>query len=175
LSVTRILGVDPGSRYTGYGVIDTERGHSSLVACGRIAAGTGAMPERLVAIDHELTAVVRDYAPQETAFEEVFVNRNVRSALVLGQARGVALCVAARVGLPIAEYAPAQVKMALTGSGRAEKEQVQHMVKLLLKLQGRLVADAADALAVALTHAQVRGMRQRTGLALAGSWRRSHR
>ena len=173
MSTTRILGVDPGSRYTGYGVIETERGHSRLVTSGRIVAGTGPMPERLVTIDHGLAAVIRDYAPQETAFEEVFVDRNVRSALVLGQARGVALCVAARVQLPIAEYAPAQVKMALTGSGRADKEQVQHMVKLLLKLQGRLVADAADALAVALTHAQVRGMRQRTGLALAGSWRRA--
>ena len=171
--MTRILGIDPGSRYTGYGVIDTERGQSRMVTCGRIVAGTGEMPARLVTIDRELAAIVRDYAPDETAFEEVFVDRNVRRALVLGQARGVALCVAARIGLPIAEYAPAQVKMALTGSGRADKEQVQHMVKLLLKLQGRLVADAADALAVALTHAQVRGMRQRTGLALAGSWKKT--
>jgi crossover junction endodeoxyribonuclease RuvC len=171
--VIRILGIDPGSRYTGYGIIDTERGSSRLVACGRIVAGTGPMPERLVAIDRELTALLRDHAPQESAFEEVFVDRNVRSALVLGQARGVAICAAARLALPVAEYAPAQIKMALTGSGRADKEQVQHMVKLLLKLQGRLVADAADALAVALTHAQVRAMRQHTGLALAGSWRRS--
>ena len=171
--MTRIRGIDPGSRYTGYGVIDTERGRGRLVTCGRIVAGTGAMPDRLVTIDRELAGIVRDYVPEETAFEEVFVDRNVRSALVLGQARGVALCVAARIGLPIAEYAPAQVKMALTGSGRADKEQVQHMVKLLLKLQGRLVADAADALAVALTHAQVRGMRQRTGLALTGSWKKS--
>jgi crossover junction endodeoxyribonuclease RuvC len=171
--VVRILGIDPGSRYTGYGVIDTGHGSSRLVACGRIAAGTGPMAKRLVAIDRELTALLREHGPQETAFEEVFVDRNVRSALVLGQARGVALCAAARMGLPVAEYAAAQVKMALTGNGRADKDQVQHMVKLLLKLQGRLVADAADALAVALTHAQVRGMRQRTGLALAGSWRRS--
>ncbi len=171
--MVRILGIDPGSRYTGYGIIDTERGHSRLVACGRIVAGSGPMPERLVAIDREMAALLQEHMPQETAFEEVFVDRNVRSALVLGQARGVALCAAARVGLPVAEYAATQVKMALTGSGRADKDQVQHMVKLLLKLQGRLVADAADALAVALTHAQVRGMRQHTGLALTGSWRRS--
>ncbi len=170
---TRILGVDPGSRFTGYGIIDTDRGQSRMVACGRIKAGDGDIGPRLVAIDSELAAIVREYAPIETAFEEVFVDRNVRSALMLGQARGVALCVAARAQLPIAEYAPAQVKMALTGSGRADKEQIQHMVKLLLKLQGKLVADAADALAVALTHAQVRNTRQRTGLALTGSWRRA--
>ncbi|MES0873454.1 crossover junction endodeoxyribonuclease RuvC [Sinimarinibacterium thermocellulolyticum] len=170
--MTRILGIDPGSRYTGYGVIDTERGQSRLVVCGRIVAGTGAMPDRLVAIERELAGIVHEHAPQEAAFEEVFVDRNVRSALVLGQARGVALCVVARTGLPIAEYAPAQVKMALTGNGRADKEQVQHMVKLLLKLHGRLVADAADALAVALTHAQVRGVRQRSAVSLAGSGRK---
>lgn len=168
--MTRILGIDPGSRYTGYGVVETDRGKSRMLASGRIAAGDGEMGKRLVTIDTELDAIVREFAPEEVAFEEVFVSRNVRSALVLGQARGVALCVAARAGLPISEYAASQVKMALTGSGRAEKEQVQHMVRILLNLQGRLVADAADALAVALTHAQVRNTRLRTGLALAGSW-----
>ncbi len=171
--MTRILGIDPGSRYTGYGIIDAGPGASRIVASGRISAGDGEMARRLVTIDAELSAVVREYAPEEVAFEEVFVNRNVRSALVLGQARGVALCVAGRAGLAIAEYAPTQIKMALTGTGRAEKEQVQHMVRILLSLKERLAADAADALAVALTHAQVRNTRLRTGLPMTGSWRRS--
>lgn len=169
----RILGIDPGSRYTGYGIVDCDRGRQQLVACGRIKAGEGEMGARLVTIDAELRALLLEYQPVEAAFEQVFVQHNVRSALVLGQARGVALCAAARAGLTIAEYAPTQIKSALTGSGRAEKDQVQHMVKLLLKVQGKMAADAADALAVALTHAQVRNTRQRTGLALVGSWKRA--
>lgn len=168
--MTRILGIDPGSRYTGYGIIDCDRGRSQVVASGRIAAGDGDISGRLVRIDAELTALLTEFQPAEAALEEVFVKHNVRSALVLGQARGVALCAIARVAVPAAEYAPAQVKMALTGSGRAEKEQVQHMVKVLLGLQGRLQADAADALAIALTHAQVRRTRQATGGSLR-SWR----
>ncbi|MFP5307219.1 MAG: crossover junction endodeoxyribonuclease RuvC [Gammaproteobacteria bacterium] len=171
--MTRILGIDPGSRYTGYGIIDSARGQNRLIASGRIAAGDGDIAQRLVAIDAALSALLDEHSPQEVAFEEVFVKHNVRSALVLGQARGVALCAAARAGLAVAEYAPAQVKMALTGTGRADKLQVEHMVKVLLRLQGRLAADASDALAVALTHAQVRNTRARTGLPFEGRWRRS--
>lgn len=171
--MTRILGIDPGSRYTGYGIIDVERGRSVLIVAGRIAAGDGEMAQRLLHIDAELQRIVGEHRPAEAALEDVFVSRNVRSALVLGQARGVAMCVVARAGLPIAEYAASQVKMALTGTGRAEKEQVQHMVRVLLNMQGRVAADAADALAVALTHAQVRSTRLRTGLALTGRWRRT--
>ncbi|MDP9142947.1 MAG: crossover junction endodeoxyribonuclease RuvC [Pseudomonadota bacterium] len=171
--MTRILGIDPGSRFTGYGIIDSERGKCRVVASGRIATGTGEMPQRLALIDAQMTALINEYSPQETAFEEVFVSKNLRSALILGQARGVALCAAARAGLPVSEYAATQVKLALTGTGRAEKEQVQHMVRILLNLQGKLVSDASDALAVALTHAQVSGTRARTGLALAGRWSRS--
>ncbi|SFF32059.1 Holliday junction endonuclease RuvC [Fontimonas thermophila] len=170
--MTRILGIDPGSRWTGYGIVDVGHGQQRHVASGRIAAGDGEIPQRLVAIDTQLSALVREYAPEEVAFEEVFVSRNVRSALVLGQARGVALCVVARARLPIAEYAASQVKMALTGSGRAEKEQVQHMVRILLGLNNRLAADAADALAVALTHAQVRSTHLRAGVPFPRSWRR---
>lgn len=171
--MTRILGIDPGSRYTGYGIIDHERGQSRLVAAGRIVAGDGDMAGRLVKIDAELSAILREYAPVEAALEEVFVKNNVRSALVLGQARGVALCAVARLAVPVAEYAPTQIKMALTGTGRAEKEQVQHMVKVLLSLQARMPADAADALAVALTHAQVRSTQQRVGAAGLRGWGRT--
>ncbi|MEQ1440757.1 crossover junction endodeoxyribonuclease RuvC [Fontimonas sp. SYSU GA230001] len=163
--MTRILGIDPGSRYTGYGIIDHQRGQARLVAAGRIAAGDGDVAARLVKIDAELSGLLREYPSDEAAFEDVFVKNNVRSALVLGQARGVALCAVARAGVPVAEYAPAQIKMALTGTGRAEKEQVQHMVRILLNLQARIPADAADALAVALTHAQVRATQRSIGAA----------
>jgi len=170
--VTRILGIDPGSRFTGYGIVDSEGNRRQLVASGRIVAGTGDMPPRLLAIDTELDQLIRTHQPDEVALEEVFVSRNMRSALVLGQARGVAICAAARAGLPISEYAATQVKMALTGSGRADKDQVQHMVRVLLSLQGVLAADASDALAVALTHAQVRTTLLRTGLPSRRSWSR---
>jgi crossover junction endodeoxyribonuclease RuvC len=171
--VTRILGIDPGSRFTGYGIIDSERGKCRVVSSGRIATGAGDMAPRLALIDAQLTALIAEFSPQEAAFEEVFVSKNLRSALVLGQARGVALCAAARASLPVAEYAATQVKLAVTGTGRAEKEQVQHMVRILLNLQGKLLADASDALAVALTHAQVRSTRAATGLALTGRWGRA--
>lgn len=160
LATVRIIGIDPGSRHTGYGIIESERGRARIITAGRISTASGAMPQRLLQIQQELSAIVREFAPQEAAIEEVFVNRNVQAALVLGQARGVAMCALALASLDVAEYAPAQVKMALTGSGRAEKLQVQHMVKVLLNLHGKLAIDASDALAIALTHAQTRGMRE---------------
>jgi len=114
--------------------------------------------------------VVREHRPHEAAIEETFVNRvNAASALVLGQARGTAICALGSGGLSVAEYAPTQVKMAVTGSGRADKHQVQHMVRVLLSLAAVGSADAADALAVALTHAQVRATRVRSGLP-GGRW-----
>lgn len=171
--MTRIIGIDPGSRHTGYGVIESDRGRARLVAAGRISTASGTMPERLLQIHNELADLLRDLAPAEAAIEEVFVNKNVHSALVLGQARGVAICTLAQAGLSVAEYAPTQVKQALTGSGRADKLQVQQMVKMLLNQQGRMAVDASDALAVALTHAQVRETRSRIGIATgARSWRR---
>lgn len=169
-AITRIFGIDPGSRYTGYGVIDTEKGRSRLVVCGRIDATRGSMPERLLHIHQSLSELLTQHAPQEIALEEVFVSKNAQSALVLGQARGVALCASAKTGAEIAEYATASVKLALTGQGRADKEQVQHMVKVLLNLRERIALDASDALAVALTHAHVRSTRMRTGLAYAKAW-----
>ncbi len=170
-AVTRILGIDPGSRYTGYGVIDVERGRSRVVVCGRIDATRGTMAERLLLIQQTLTTVIETHAPEEAAIEEVFVNStNAKSALVLGQARGVAMCACALAGLEPAEYAAASVKLAVTGRGRADKEQVQHMVKVLLNLRERLAADASDALAVALTHAHVRATRQQSGARLGANW-----
>lgn len=156
MSSIRILGVDPGSRITGYGVIEVEGPRQRWLAHGHIRCGEGPLPQRLLQIFSELTALIREYAPAEAAVESVFVNRNVNSAIVLGQARGAAICALAGAGLTLAEYAPAQVKAAIVGQGRAEKAQVQHMVKALLKLREAPPADAADALAVALCHAQLR-------------------
>jgi crossover junction endodeoxyribonuclease RuvC len=153
----RIIGIDPGSRVTGYGVIESSAGRCRILAFGRICTESGALPARLLQIQNELAAILREYRPNEAAVEQVFVKRNATTAVVLGQARGVALCTAAAAGLPVADYAATQVKQAVTGSGRAEKSQVQHMVKLLLKLTQVPPSDAADALAIALCHAQVRG------------------
>lgn len=172
-AAVRIIGIDPGSRHTGYGIIESERGRARMIAAGRISTASGTMPQRLLQIQQELSALLAEYRPGEAAIEEVFVNRNVQTALVLGQARGVAICALAQAALDVAEYAPTQVKLALTGSGRAEKMQVQHMVKALLNLQGRMAIDASDALAIALTHAQVRGMRERMGAAAGKSWSRA--
>jgi crossover junction endodeoxyribonuclease RuvC len=152
----RILGVDPGSRITGYGVIECDGPRNVWLAHGHIRCGDQAMPERLLQIFRELGEVIRQYAPGEAAVESVFVNRNVNSAMVLGQARGAALCALAHAGLSVAEYAPAQIKSAIVGQGRAEKTQVQHMVKALLQLREAPPADAADALAAALSHAHLR-------------------
>lgn len=170
MTVTRILGIDPGSRYTGYGVIEVAGGKSRHLVCGRINATVGEMPERLLKIMQGLGEIIAEYQPQEVALEEVFVNKNVSSALILGQARGVAIVAAAQAGLPLAEYAATQVKLALVGNGRAEKLQVQHMVKVLLNLREAMAADASDALAVALTHAHVRSTKMRSGLTLNKAW-----
>jgi crossover junction endodeoxyribonuclease RuvC len=168
----RILGIDPGSRTTGWGVIDSS-GHKSLhIAHGCLAVGAGELPDRLLKILRGLSELIGEYQPQEVAIEETFVNRaNPQSALVLGQARGAAICAIAGAGVPMAEYAAAQVKMAIVGNGRADKDQVQHMVKVLLNMQAlKMAADASDALAVALTHAHVRGTRVRAGVTLSKSW-----
>jgi len=154
----RILGVDPGSVTTGYGIVDSDGRSSHHVAHGCIAAGRGdALPERLGIIYRELAAVIAEYAPTEMGIEEVFLSRNAMSALKLGQARGAAICAGVEAGLAVAEYPARLVKQSLVGTGGAGKEQVQHMVVALLGLAGEpLRADAADALAVALTHAHAR-------------------
>ena len=155
--MVRILDLDPGSRITGYGVVDVGRTGVHYVASGCIRVGNGAMAGRLLEIHRHVTELVDTYTPGEIAIERVFMHRNPDSALKLGQARGAALCGACHAGAPVFEYAPRAVKQTVTGTGAAEKAQVLHMVKALLTLQGRLSADAADALAIAVCHAQHRG------------------
>jgi len=155
--MVRILGLDPGSRITGYGVVDVGGTGVRYVASGCIRVGNGAMARRLLEIHRHVTELVDMYTPGEIAIERVFMHRNPDSALKLGQARGAALCGACHGGAPVFEYAPRAVKQTVTGTGAAEKAQVLHMVKAILALQGRLSADAADALAIAVCHAQHRG------------------
>jgi crossover junction endodeoxyribonuclease RuvC len=148
----RILGIDPGSRITGYGVIDFHQNHARHVASGCIHLGGGDLTARLRAIFDGITAVVDHESPAELAVEQVFFHRNAASALKLGQARGAALMAGVHRGLPLFEYSPTQVKQAVTGRGHAAKNQVQHMIKMLLCLRELPASDAADALAVAICH-----------------------
>jgi crossover junction endodeoxyribonuclease RuvC len=150
----RILGLDPGSRRTGYGVIAVEGPESRCLAHGRIEVDGLPVAERLARIYAGVIGLIAQWAPAEVAVERVFVGRNVDSALKLGQARGAAL--AALGGLEVAEYAPRAVKLATVGFGAADKLQVAHMMRALLQVEGKLTADAADALAIALCHAQHR-------------------
>lgn len=152
----RILGLDPGSVVTGFGVVDVSRHGAKYLASGSIRAGRGELPDRLQTIFRHVVELVEQYAPGEVAIERVFMHVNPDSALKLGQARGAALCAATTGGAAVHEYTPRAVKLAITGTGAADKAQVQHMVKALLVLEGRLGADAADALAIALCHAHHR-------------------
>ena len=151
----RILGLDPGSRRTGFGVIECRGAGYVHIAHGCLNVGGAAAAERLRLIFEGLQALITEHSPGEVAVERVFVNRNVASALKLGQARGAALC-AVPPGLPVFEYAPRAIKLALVGYGAAEKLQVAHMIKTLLGLKERIGADASDALAVAVCHAHAR-------------------
>lgn len=151
-ALTRILGIDPGSRATGYGLIDERAAGAVLVAYGCIRTDMEGFPDRLKQIYDGVHRVVIEFAPDELAIEQVFMHKNADSALKLGQARGAAICGALAGGLPVYEYAARQVKQALVGKGSAEKAQVQHMVRILLGMSGALQADAADALGVALCH-----------------------
>ncbi len=161
MTTRRILGIDPGSRITGIGIIDTDGRRNQHVFSTCLRLGDASFPERLGTIFSELTRIIREYQPLEMAIESVFVSNNPASALKLGQARGAAICAGVIAGLPVAEYSPKEVKQATVGKGGADKAQVQHMVKLLLSLQGRLQVDTADALAVALCHAHSSHLQQR--------------
>lgn len=153
-SVIRILGVDPGSAATGWGVIDCAGARLSHVASGVIRAKRGAAhAQKLAGIFEGLREVIAGHKPDEAAVEETFVNASPRDALILGQARGVALLAPALAGLPVFEYAANTIKKATVGRGHADKGQVQAMVKVLLPKCGSLAADEADALAVAICHA----------------------
>ena len=149
----RILGIDPGLRVTGFGVLDKEGQQLNYVASGCIKIPEGELPERLKTILNSLREVIAQHQPDQVAVEKVFVNVNPQSTLMLGQARGAAICAAVLANLPVAEYTALQVKQAVVGNGHANKEQVQEMVKRLLKLGGTPSPDAADALACAICHA----------------------
>ncbi len=148
----RILGIDPGSRFTGYGIIDIEGDRSVPVHLGVIKAGSGEFTERLGIIFKGIQKLIDEYRPDEAAVETVFVSHNASSAIKLGQARGAAVCAIIASGLQVAEYSPRSVKQAIVGRGAADKIQVQHMVRILLGLSETPQEDAADALAVALCH-----------------------
>ncbi len=151
----RILGLDPGSRRTGFGVLECRGAELVLIAQGCLNVSQAAPAARLRLIFDGLAALLSEHCPGEVAIERVFVSRNADSALKLGQARGAALC-AVPGGVPVFEYAARAIKLAVVGSGAAEKFQVAHMVRVLLHLEGPLSADAADALAVAVCHAHAR-------------------
>ena len=154
MSAIRILGIDPGLGTTGYGVIEKERAMLRYVASGRVRSDDRRpLAERLTAILEGLAQVIEGYHPSECAVEKVFVNVNPQSTLLLGQARGAAICAAVLARLPVAEYTALQVKQAVVGLGHARKEQVQEMVKRLLKLPEVPGTDASDALACAICHA----------------------
>ena len=154
----RIHGIDPGLRNMGGGIVESEGSRLAFVACGTVRSDAGeTLPERLRQLMEGLAAVIATHAPDEAAVEETFVNRDPQSALRLGQARGVALLAPAGAGLAVAEYAANLVKKTVTGAGHAEKQQVQMMIRVLLPKATADSADAADALAVAITHAQHRG------------------
>ncbi|MBY5920305.1 crossover junction endodeoxyribonuclease RuvC [Ferrimonas balearica] len=162
--MTVILGIDPGSRLTGYGVIRFCGRQYQYLGSGCIRLPEGELPARLKIIYDGVSELIKQFEPEELAIERVFMGRNADSALKLGQARGSAIVAALNGGLTVAEYSPTQIKQAVVGTGGAKKEQVQHMVKHLLKLPGTPQADAADALAIAITHANM----QRGLVAMAG-------
>jgi len=153
LATVRVLGIDPGSQRTGFGVVDAHAGRLRYVTSGVIRTSQGDFATRLCEIFRGMRAVVAEYRPQEIAVERVFVNRNPDSALKLGQARGAAICGTIEGEAPVFEYATREIKQAVVGSGSAEKLQVQLMMRALLKLEAPIAADAADALAAAVCHA----------------------
>jgi crossover junction endodeoxyribonuclease RuvC len=153
----RILGIDPGLRRTGWGVIECTGNRLSYVACGTLVPDdTLPLASRLAALHEGLTGLIHAHEPDEAAVEETFVNGNPMSTLKLGQARGVAMLVPALAGLEVAEYAPNLVKKSVVGAGHADKRQIAAMIAVLLPKAGAVKADAADALAVAITHAHHR-------------------
>jgi crossover junction endodeoxyribonuclease RuvC len=153
----RILGIDPGLRRTGWGVVTIEGNRLSFIACGSLATDDKAsLAERLLAIHDGLRQVVEEHAPDEAAVEATFVNKDAAATLKLGQARGIAMLVPAIAGLRVAEYAPNLVKKTIVGAGHSEKAQIRMMIGVLLPKADPRTHDAADALAIAITHAHHR-------------------
>jgi len=172
--MTRILGIDPGSVRTGVGIIDVDATGRATHVHHQALLLTGAedFPKRLKLLLDGLSAIFDAYCPQEVAIERVFMAKNPDSALKLGQARGAAMCAAVLRDLPVHEYAAKEIKLAVVGKGSADKVQVQHMIGVMLNLHGKIQADAADALAVAITHAHVRATAKRIGVSANEVWRR---
>ncbi|MGE3145572.1 MAG: crossover junction endodeoxyribonuclease RuvC [Pseudorhodoplanes sp.] len=153
----RILGIDPGLRRTGWGLIETLGNRLSFLACGTVETSErAALAARLVAIHNGLSRIVEDFRPHEAAVEQTFVNKDATATLKLGQARGIAMLIPARAGLPVAEYAPNLVKKTIVGSGHGEKAQIRMMIGVLLPKSDPQSDDAADALAIAVCHAHHR-------------------
>jgi crossover junction endodeoxyribonuclease RuvC len=173
LPPVRILGIDPGSQRTGVGIIETDSvGQARHVFHTAIRLlDNETFAQRLKQIFDVLGAIIEEHQPHEVAIERVFMAKNPDSALKLGQARGAAICAVVTRNLTVAEYAPKEIKQAVVGGGGADKTQIQHMVGVLLQLPGKLQADAADALAIALTHAHTRATTQRIGIPRT-AWRR---
>lgn len=161
-----ILGIDPGSRFTGIGVIESDGHKSKHLYHTCLKLGDGAMPARLGQIYQGVSEVISTYAPTLMSIERVFVSKNAATALKLGQARGVAICAGVMHQLDIHEYAPREIKLAVVGSGNAQKAQVAHMTKILLNLQGKLQEDAADALGIALCHAHTSAFHKKINASL---------
>ena len=157
----RIIGIDPGLRNLGWGIIEQDGSRLSFIACGSLHSDAKLLlGDRLRQLHEGLSAVIQMHMPLEAAVEETFVNRDPQSALKLGQARGIALVVPALAGLPVAEYAANLIKKTVVGAGHAQKQQVAMMIKILLPKADAKSADAADALAVAICHAQHRGVKR---------------
>ena len=172
-SVVRILGIDPGSRSTGYGLIDSDGLRHRYVSSGYIKVAGDNLAERLGVIFSELSAIIAEHEPEQMGIEQVFVNKNADSALKLGQARGAAICAGIEGKLEIGEYTPRAIKKAVVGNGSADKQQIQQMMKILLKLDFEPQSDEADGLAIAVCHANHMIVRQRgiaTGIS-GGRWR----
>ncbi|MCZ6723165.1 MAG: crossover junction endodeoxyribonuclease RuvC [Gammaproteobacteria bacterium] len=159
-----ILGIDPGSRCTGYGLIDNQPNRITYMNSGFFKIQGDNIAQRLGQIFQHIDDLIRQYQPQQMSIERVFMHRNADSALKLGQARGAAICAGHLAGLEIAEYAPREIKQAIVGTGSATKDQVQHMVRRLLSLRQPLQADESDGLAIAICHAQFYATQQKIGL-----------
>jgi crossover junction endodeoxyribonuclease RuvC len=157
----RILGIDPGSRFTGFGVLDFEGDRASYVASGTINSSDGSFPDRLKKIFDSVRDVIDQYRPDIVAIESVFMAKNAGSALKLGHARSAAICATFAFDIEVFEYAPREIKQAVVGTGSASKDQVQHMVVALLQLDGAPASDAADALAAAICHGHQRRLQSR--------------
>lgn len=166
----RILGIDPGSRLTGFGVLDFEADTATYVASGTVHSIDGDFPNRLRQIFESVSQIVAEYRPDVVAIESVFVHRNAGSALKLGHARSAAICATFDTDVDVFEYAPREIKQAIVGKGSATKDQVQHMVVTLLRLDSQPSSDAADALATALCHGHQQRLNARLGTeaAIAG-------